>query len=855
MRPSCITLFLLLSAIWVTPAGADIDVSLRPTVQTATVGDVISIDVVASSDDASTQLLTAAEVVFTWDPAVLELLDSIDDCALLSCPPGPNCLGSSFPLAAAINEANPPADGDGMVQILANPIVGPIPAPPQGRILTTLDFLVLAPSPTEAVDVVPAIGLAETVVYGPGILVDVTGTLAGAKVVVPDMATMLLTADPPCATPGELVDVTLRLEDITDVLTYQARLSFDSARLSFISGTYIATVFETAFVFPIAAAGEDIDVSAGSFDGATSADQDVVVLTFEALVDGCVTGVIFRDTPPDDGSFVADAGGEVPTLLKDLLPVDDGDPCTDDLCDCPSLRVCHPPVDCSDGDPCTMDTCDPAGGCQHQPIDCDDGLACTVDTCVAGGCMHTANDAACDDGNECVTSACDPLAAGADADGCVDTNLPPGSACGDPTNTKCNPMDTCNGAGVCLSNFLPAGTTCGDDTDTECDDPDTCDGAGACQDNPAASGTACGDPTDGDCDDPDICDGAGACQDNPAASGTACGDPTDGDCNDPDTCDGAGNCDANLVSAGTGCPDDGNSCTGDVCNGSGMCTHPPTAAGVVCDDDGDLCTIDHCDGAGSCVQTGTVSCADSTGPCDGGESCDPASGMCVAVPDPLLSTPCNDDGDLCTIDHCDGAGNCVLMNRVDCLPTQECNPDNGRCEGCLIGDMNSDGLCTVLFDAELFEQCVYDLNCDGPAPGATDLLCPADCNCDGMATIIPDAECFVENNYVNNECGICPLDQSAPEPGTIGGAVYQDPTAKLNSGLANVPVMVTRNGHPVARTHTDELGLWKITDLPDGAYKVIFGNDRRNAIVVVVSAENQAQNLSITRLYRDASRD
>jgi hypothetical protein len=41
--------------------------------------------------------------------------------------------------------------------------------------------------------------------------------------------------------------------------------------------------------------------------------------------------------------------------------------------------------------------------------------------------------------------------------------------------------------------------------------------------------------------------------------------------------------------------------------------------------------------------------------------CDPQSGGCVPAPDPPLSTPCEADGNACTVDHCDGNGSCVFL--------------------------------------------------------------------------------------------------------------------------------------------------------------------------------------------------
>lgn len=52
---------------------------------------------------------------------------------------------------------------------------------------------------------------------------------------------------------------------------------------------------------------------------------------------------------------------------------------------------CGTNADCDDGDSCTDDLCDAVTGrCGHEEIDCDDGNGCTTDSCdSASGCVHT----------------------------------------------------------------------------------------------------------------------------------------------------------------------------------------------------------------------------------------------------------------------------------------------------------------------------------------------------------------------------------------------------------------------------------------------------------------------------------
>jgi hypothetical protein len=118
----------------------------------------------------------------------------------------------------------------------------------------------------------------------------------------------------------------------------------------------------------------------------------------------------------------------------------------------------------------------------------------------------------------------------------------------------------------------------------------------------------------------------------------------------------------------TECPFD--ACNTGVCDPtSGECVPAPDS--VPCpDEDGSLCTLPGCE-AGVCVQTHLVTtCLEDQ--CDTGE-CDPATGLCIPEP---VSTPCELDGDPCTIDHCDGAGSCVFLEDST-LP--ECGGEHFKC--------------------------------------------------------------------------------------------------------------------------------------------------------------------------------
>jgi cysteine-rich repeat protein len=119
-------------------------------------------------------------------------------------------------------------------------------------------------------------------------------------------------------------------------------------------------------------------------------------------------------------------------------------------------------------------------------------------------------------------------------------------------------------------------------------------------------------------------------------------------CDDGNLIDGDG-CDSNctltgcgngVVTAGEQC-DDGNVANGDCC--SATCQFEVT--GSPCGDDGDACTADTCNGAGQCTHT-------------------------VAP-----GAPCNLDGNLCTDDVCDATGACVGGPPTDCSDGDPCTVD------------------------------------------------------------------------------------------------------------------------------------------------------------------------------------
>ena len=159
--------------------------------------------------------------------------------------------------------------------------------------------------------------------------------------------------------------------------------------------------------------------------------------------------------------------------------------------------------------------------------------------------------------------------------------------------------------------------------------------------------------------------------------GTSCDDGLY--CTDPDTCT-SGVCGGSPRN----CSHLDDQCNDGVCNEDlDRCEYDPFTTSTSCDN-GLYCDgPDHCDASNAgglipavCVNLGPpINCSYLDGQCQEGK-CDEVNDECI--PDYTnypLSTSCDVDNDVCTIDHCDGSGSCVYLQDLNCSDDNECTQD------------------------------------------------------------------------------------------------------------------------------------------------------------------------------------
>ena len=485
-----------------------------------------------------------------------------------------------------------------------------------------------------------------------------------------------------------------------------------------------------------------------------------------------------------------DCDGEV-----DDVSCDDGNDCTEDLCD-PDAGCVNEPLsgtECTDLDVCTQaDHCD-EGVCVGAEIVCDDGDGCTDDYCdPAEGCLTVANHEPCDDEDPCTVS-----------DTCSD-----GDCVGFPVSCECTSDDdcaaledgdVCNGTLYCDLDAFPQSCAVISGSLIECDEPQgpgeeclaaSCDPlTGECTFESANEGKLCDDGNactlgescgDGVCAGgaPTNCNDGNPCTDDYCDTGTGCVHLENGDpCDDGNVCTTADTCGGGICVAGPGldCEDE-NQCTTDVCDSQIGCVYADTVGEC---DDGNSCTSgDHCV-EGQCAFAGLVDCDDGNGctddwcepdagcghapntaPCDDGNSCTAgdscAGGQCLGG----AALNCN-DGNICTDDTCDPESGCAYeINDNPCNDGNPCSTGdqcvNGECTGS--GELNcEDGNVCTTDSCDLLFGCVHSFNDDDCSDGNP---CTTEDACSGGA-------CVGSGNLDCTDGNPCTDDSCSPEVGCV----------------------------------------------------------------------------------------
>ena len=442
---------------------------------------------------------------------------------------------------------------------------------------------------------------------------------------------------------------------------------------------------------------------------------------------------------------------------------DDGNPCTDDVCD-PKLAVdgalgctaVNIDIPCDDNNLCTTgDTCS-AGSCKSGTAkDCNDFNSCTVDACdlPTGECTNTVIEGPCDDGSACTVG--DVCIAGACAPGpppdcddsnpCTDDLCDPQDGCKNPDNSSpCEDGDLCTQGDTCTQG------KCASAPPIDCDDNNECT-KNFC--DPALVSDLSNGCTHTDITD--ICSDGEDCTVGDVCSGGKCiaGAPKTCDDNKPctvDGCDSHGNC-VNAVNPDSLACDDGDACTtDDTCNHAGDCL----GTGTKCDDN-EPCTVDSCDtNTGKCVYENNsgASCSDGDN-CSLGDKCQ--GGKCLSGQLKLC-----DDGLACTNDACDQTtGECSFVNNASacddnnpCTLSDKCSA--GKCAGTLKDAAScSDGNgCTVDSCDPATGKCSNKNTANGVICQDADQCTQGDSCQKGACTAGPSVYCSDNNPCTDDSC-------------------------------------------------------------------------------------------------------
>jgi len=399
--------------------------------------------------------------------------------------------------------------------------------------------------------------------------------------------------------------------------------------------------------------------------------------------------------------------------------------------------------------------------------DCDDGLFCNgSETCDplaanadADGCLAGVPPVAEDDGNDCTDPACDETldsVYNATTDRCTcDT---PGALCADAAPNDCT-IFRCSEALTCVRENAPLATACNDGV--RCTTNDNC----------SANGTCAGTPSDAICDNMAFCDGTETCAPTaPTANADGCVPGqlrTEDDliaCT-VDVCNEANDA-FDHIPSGCGCTMDAdcvpaipNTCLTYTCGADQQCTSTPKADTTACEDGFTCTTGDHCDGAGGCVATPSDAGCDDNAFCNGVETCNPINASANAAGCVAGQPPTEDDNIACTNDVCNETNDAFdhISNGCGCLVDADCVPANP--DACLRYTCGADRQCTT-----------------GPQPDTAPcedaFSCTTQDHCDGLGACVgtpTDAACN-DTLYCNGVETCAPADANANAMGCVAGA-------------------------------------------------------------------------------------
>jgi hypothetical protein len=280
---------------------------------------------------------------------------------------------------------------------------------------------------------------------------------------------------------------------------------------------------------------------------------------------------------------------------------------------------------------------------------CGDGVVDSPENCDLGG----ANGAP----TSCCTSTC--------------TFRPMGEVCRAGPGAPCDVSETCTGAtAACPADDAPFNTpvVCRPGSGDICDQNENCTGVPGqvCPDDDADdnAGVVCRASTTGDvCDESEECTGV--------AGQTCPADDAPGKINfvcragSGDICDPDEKCTGNP---GQGCPPDV------VANPTTVCR---TGSGDACDPNEQCTAIPGQPCPADTVTAGGTTCRAAAGSCDVAEECTGNAGQtCPANAFVTAGNSCNEDLDVCTVDECDGSGNCVFDQNLSCDDGNSCTQDS-----------------------------------------------------------------------------------------------------------------------------------------------------------------------------------